>query len=565
MAASEGTDKQSHDGIDSARIGWAFLSQYYSYLNKDPARLHCFYTKRSTLLHSTEGEDATACYGQQEIHAKIMSLQFEDCKVYISNVDSQSSAEGGIIVQVIGEMSNANGPWRKFAQTFFLAGQHNGYFVLNDICRYIKEEGDEGTEAFIPARPDSPAEPSPSALPPAASVESVLFDEGSGTNHANHPQSPQGPQSTGGNEAGSQSRPDDSFTFHSDVLAPAALNGTSLASDDAPPSHVAGVQDPSPAERDADEEDLAHGDNPSSRENAIRESAITQHDEAENPSSTAKDRPSAPAVAEPSADEATADPSAAEADQQAPPSSNELPPAAKPSAVVAPSPPAPAPPKSWASLAASGSSKWGKVTSETKGVSAAIPQASASTERAAPNTNGPATAAPPNSFTEAVMAVKTPSCFVKGVVEAVTDQMLKDALTTRFGPLKELDIVRSKACAFIEFEKLDHARKAIQVSMRPSEGGEGAIFVTAEPGGVQHRINVVERKPHDQRPVSKRGGGAMGGAERGGFRASGSGRDGADNAARGGRAGGTANTRGGRGGGGSGRGGARAGGAAGGK
>lgn len=29
-----------------------------------------------------------------------MSLAFEDCKVYISNVDSQSSAEGGIIVQV---------------------------------------------------------------------------------------------------------------------------------------------------------------------------------------------------------------------------------------------------------------------------------------------------------------------------------------------------------------------------------------------------------------------------------------------------------------------------------
>jgi hypothetical protein len=41
------------------------------------------------------------------------------------------------------------------------------------------------------------------------------------------------------------------------------------------------------------------------------------------------------------------------------------------------------------------------------------------------------------------MAVKTPSCFVKGVVEAVTDQLLKDTLTSRFGPLKELDIVRS--------------------------------------------------------------------------------------------------------------------------
>lgn len=73
---------------DAARIGWAFLSQvrlpllltftfepnsdslatwrqYYSFLNKDPSKLHCFYTKRSTLIHSTEGEESQACYGQQ--------------------------------------------------------------------------------------------------------------------------------------------------------------------------------------------------------------------------------------------------------------------------------------------------------------------------------------------------------------------------------------------------------------------------------------------------------------------------------------------------------------------
>ena len=84
-----------------------------------------------------------------------MSLGFEDCKVYISNVDSQSSAEGGIIVQVIGEMSNRGGQWRKFAQTFFLAEQPNGYFVLNDICRYIKEEGDEEEAAATPAQVES--------------------------------------------------------------------------------------------------------------------------------------------------------------------------------------------------------------------------------------------------------------------------------------------------------------------------------------------------------------------------------------------------------------------------
>ena len=79
----------------------------------------------------------------QEIHDRITSIGYDQCKVYIHSIDSQSSANGGIIIIVIGEMSNANGPWRKFTQTFFLAEQPNGYFVLNDIFRYLKEDVEE--------------------------------------------------------------------------------------------------------------------------------------------------------------------------------------------------------------------------------------------------------------------------------------------------------------------------------------------------------------------------------------------------------------------------------------
>lgn len=49
-------------------------------------------------------------------------------------------------MQVIGEMSNKSAPHRKFVQTFVLAEQPNGYFVLNDIFRYINEEEDEEEE-----------------------------------------------------------------------------------------------------------------------------------------------------------------------------------------------------------------------------------------------------------------------------------------------------------------------------------------------------------------------------------------------------------------------------------
>lgn len=81
-----------------------------------------------------------------------MDLGFHDCKVLVSNVDSQASAHGGIMVQVLGEMSNKGSASQKFAQTFFLAEQPNGYYVLNDIFRYLKEDlEDEFEESETPA------------------------------------------------------------------------------------------------------------------------------------------------------------------------------------------------------------------------------------------------------------------------------------------------------------------------------------------------------------------------------------------------------------------------------
>lgn len=61
------------------------------------------------------------------------------------NVDSQASYDN-IVVQVIGEMSNKNQPHHKFVQTFILATQPNGYFVLNDIFRYLNQDEDEIVE-----------------------------------------------------------------------------------------------------------------------------------------------------------------------------------------------------------------------------------------------------------------------------------------------------------------------------------------------------------------------------------------------------------------------------------
>ena len=85
------------------------------------------------------------------------------------NVDSQASFEN-ILVSVIGEISNKAEPPRKFVQTFVLAEQPNGYYVLNDIFRYLADEDEEVVE-------EAPAAEAAAAPEPEAPVEAVKEPE----------------------------------------------------------------------------------------------------------------------------------------------------------------------------------------------------------------------------------------------------------------------------------------------------------------------------------------------------------------------------------------------------
>lgn len=79
------------------------------------------------------------------------------------NVDSQSSFNN-ILVTVIGEISNKSEPSRKFVQSFVLAEQPNGYYVLNDIFRYLNDDDDEEVPADEEAK-QQPVQPAPPAAP----------------------------------------------------------------------------------------------------------------------------------------------------------------------------------------------------------------------------------------------------------------------------------------------------------------------------------------------------------------------------------------------------------------
>lgn len=103
------------------------------------------------------------------------------------------------------------------------------------------------------------------------------------------------------------------------------------------------------------------------------------------------------------------------------------------------------------------------------------------------------------------------------MVEHVSDAALKNSLTQRFGPIKDVEIVRSKACAFLEFATLEAARRAIVASLAPNIGGEGGIRVGEAPDGHPLRIYVETRKERGERPPP-RGPPVNGDRGRGSFR-----------------------------------------------
>lgn len=73
----------------------------------------------------------------QAINEKIVSLNYGDFRAEIKSVDAQESFNGGVHVLVTGYLTGKENTVRNFAQAFFLAPQDRGYFVLNDMFRYL--------------------------------------------------------------------------------------------------------------------------------------------------------------------------------------------------------------------------------------------------------------------------------------------------------------------------------------------------------------------------------------------------------------------------------------------
>lgn len=422
--------QQPQSEISKDEVGWYFVEQYYTTLSRSPEKLYLFYNKRSQFVSGTETDKVPVCVGQRAINDRIQELSFQDCKVRVTNVDSQAS-DSNIVIQVIGELSNKSQPHKKFCQTFVLATQTNGYFVLNDIFRYLADEEEEELEQ----------EAEPAAATTAATEEI---------------------QQAPGTESGFQEPP------------PTEVEPKTLTSS----------ADPSAVERDAKSVDKEIEEKLTKQQQA--EEVAAPKVNGEHAVEQKEKEAEAPAEPEPTkVEEAPAEPEL----QPEKPKDPEPTPVASPpkqapaQPAAAPKPAAPAVPMSWASRAAAANKVATPVTPSTASSAAAAktpaaaaktatppaaPAASSAPAQTAAAPSAPAAAAPQEAQTSesqdewstvtsshnrqqsrqtnAPSQQETPQFrgYIKSVSENVTKEDLEAKLKSLFGDLEYLDIARQK-------------------------------------------------------------------------------------------------------------------------
>lgn len=293
----------------------------------------------------------------QAINERIKELDFQDCKFRVTNVDSQGSGSN-IVIQVIGEISTKSLPQKKFTQTFVLAEQQNGYFVLNDIFRYLLEE--EEDIAGEPGEVQQPAIATGTQEPQASLTESAP------------------PAQVNGEQSAAQG----DIAEKVDVALEQAIEEQ--------PALAAEVSEDAPAEVPAEAESTKPEEPVVVADSASTEAASTE---------TAPPLEQIPTQLQP---EKPKDP------EPTPVASPPKPAAAQPVAAAPAEPPKPAAPKTWASMLAAGKKPIPAVPVATP-AAAAQPKAAPTTSTPAPKTATPTpSAAAPTPSTEAPEPSSTP-------------------------------------------------------------------------------------------------------------------------------------------------------------
>ncbi|KAK0753203.1 hypothetical protein B0T18DRAFT_315714 [Schizothecium vesticola] len=426
-----GGNKASSGELSKEEVGWYFVEQYYKTLNKSPEKLHLFYSKNSQYLVGKDAELTQVSIGRAAIQERISKLDLDNCKVRISNVDTQA-CDDKILIQTIGHTANKEGEPKKFVQTFVLAQQPSGYFVLNDIMRYMPDQDWESEETAPTA--EEAAAPADQEAEPAAEPEAAVAV----------PKKPE--------------------PVEPEAVAEEAVQEPAPEPEAAAPAAEAPAAEAAPeAEEPAAEEKAEPTPEP---EAAAQEPAAEEAKKVEEP----KETPAAP-VAAPQA------PAAAEPEKPRQPPK----PMTWASRLAASGPVRPAVPVSMPKTATSSAAPQPRQPAPAAAPAAAQPTPAAQSTEAAPaqaaakdqgsewqtaetrrqNKAQAAAAAPPKK--EDNMA------YIKFVTDKVQEEDLKTFLAG-FGELEYFDINRQKNCAFVEFKTKAGYNAALNASPHTING-----------------------------------------------------------------------------------------------
>ena len=154
-------------------IGNVFVQQYYSIMSTTLDELYKFYNNGSTLhvcgvgVPPLPGADAMGdqtVRTQAGIHARFNQLGYRGKRCEVRTVDSSHSIGGSVVVMVTGAITDGGVDRRAFTQTFVLAPQEGGYYVLNDLVRFLGNN--EGADVVAVAADTAVSAPVKAPEPP---------------------------------------------------------------------------------------------------------------------------------------------------------------------------------------------------------------------------------------------------------------------------------------------------------------------------------------------------------------------------------------------------------------
>ncbi|KAL6526342.1 hypothetical protein OROMI_029982 [Orobanche minor] len=148
-------------------VGNAFVEQYYQILHHSPELVYRFYQDTSVLSRPDMYGLMTTVTTTKSINDIICSLDYKNYKAEIKTADAQDSYKDGVMVLVTGCLTGTDNLKKKFTQTFFLAPQDKGYYVLNDVFRYVEESEPDisvGVVTGVDEPPSAAHDPEPAQV-----------------------------------------------------------------------------------------------------------------------------------------------------------------------------------------------------------------------------------------------------------------------------------------------------------------------------------------------------------------------------------------------------------------